>query len=212
MRKSLLCLSFLVLLMDARLVRGADEKQASEKAMRQGTYDKNAGQATSRQTAEKGAGATRARAVESRGLVPLSTLGKQMYQGYMGGLYAEGRNEPWGAHADALRRIQATIGPLDNNGKAETVKALAAAGPDGRKYVYLLNSGPAVALGALVVDGQPLPMDLRVSVESVFTESVAVGLAFGAKTFTEGKALGDLELGPWSLTLLMLPPRGSAKP
>jgi acetyl esterase/lipase/HEAT repeat protein len=51
--------------------------------------------------------------------VPLSTLGKQTYQGYVGGLYAEGRNEPWGAHADALRRVHAAIGPLDCNGKPD---------------------------------------------------------------------------------------------
>jgi hypothetical protein len=74
---------------------------------------------TTGQTAERGAEATRAHAVESLGLVPLSTLGKQTYQGSMGGLYAEGRNEPWGAHAAALRRVHATIGPLDANGKPD---------------------------------------------------------------------------------------------
>jgi acetyl esterase/lipase len=43
MMKSLLCLSFLVLLIVAPFARGADEKQAPEKARRQKTYDKNAG-------------------------------------------------------------------------------------------------------------------------------------------------------------------------
>ena len=56
-------------------------------------------------------------------------------------------------------------------GLVPTDVATEAAGPDGRKDLYMLNSGPAVPLGKVAVDGNPLPADLRVQVESAFQTS-----------------------------------------
>ncbi len=60
-----------------------------------------------------------AAAADSDKLVPLNDLGSKKYQEFTGGLYAEGRNEPWGAHADALRQVSAAIGPLNRDGKPD---------------------------------------------------------------------------------------------
>ncbi len=90
----------------------------------------------------------------------------------------------------------------------DDVKALAAAGPDGRKYLYLLNSGPAIALGSLTVDGQTLPSSLPVQVESAFSDSSAVsilGVPAPARAYAGEKSLGSVVLEPFSLTLLIVP-------
>lgn len=49
--------------------------------------------------------------------VPLNELGAEGYLGFAGGLYADGKNEPGGRHADALRNMSAAIQPLDQDGK-----------------------------------------------------------------------------------------------
>jgi|GEM_PF-416488 len=84
-------------------------------------------------------------------------------------------------------------------GKEEAIKVLAAVGADDRKYVYLLNSGPAVALGRLSVDGAALPAGARVEVESV------CGASAPARTLTGQRNLRDIVLEPFSLTLLITP-------
>jgi len=50
-------------------------------------------------------------------LVPLNTLANSTYQGFPGGLYAEGRNEPHGAHAEAIRKMSAAMQPLDKDSR-----------------------------------------------------------------------------------------------
>jgi hypothetical protein len=52
-------------------------------------------------------------------LVPLNTLRTGTYRGFVGGLYADGRNEPWGAHAEALRGETAAVRPLDREGRPD---------------------------------------------------------------------------------------------
>ncbi|MCX7011826.1 MAG: hypothetical protein NTW86_04545 [Candidatus Sumerlaeota bacterium] len=100
--------------------------------------------------------------------------------------------------------------PVEGGGAAGAVKALAAASPDGRKYLYLINSGPAAPLGEVTIDGRELSADLRVQVESVYVSGAAnAGLARGgsapAKTFTGERGLNGLVLEPFSLTLLIMP-------
>ena len=108
--------------------------------------------------------------------------------------------------------LDATVQGVGKNGNEEVVKALAAVGTDGRKYVYLLNSGPAVALGRLSVDGATLPAGLRVEVESVWSDpasasgdGTARGAATPAKTFTGEREIRGVVLEPFSLTLLIMP-------
>jgi hypothetical protein len=60
---------------------------------------------------------------ESTGLVPLTDLGKQTYQGEQGGLYPGGENTPPAAHLQAGLRLAAQIVPLDPQGHPS---------PDGR--------------------------------------------------------------------------------
>jgi len=105
------------------------------------------------------------------------------------------------------------------NGQGQTVKALAATGPDGRKYLYLLNSGPDVGLGRVNLDGEALAEGLMVQIESAFAAPSAAPAEATArradsapiKTFTGEKALREVVLEPASLTLLILPSRESGK-
>jgi hypothetical protein len=58
-------------------------------------------------------------AAETRpGFTPLNQLGAEMFHGFTGGLYAGGRNEPHGAHAEALARVSGRIQPLNADGKS----------------------------------------------------------------------------------------------
>src|SRR3954454_11815706 len=50
-------------------------------------------------------------------LVPLTTLGPQKYQGFVGGLYPEGQNEPTEQLAAALTRVSREIRPLNASGQ-----------------------------------------------------------------------------------------------
>ena len=107
--------------------------------------------------------------------------------------------------------LDASVKEPKENRAGQTVKALAAAGPDGRKYLYLINSGPAVALGTLAIDGETLPADQRLQVESVFGDSAygsVGGASAPAKTFTGERELRELMLEPWSLTVLIMPMPG----
>src|SRR5215467_4674815 len=67
---------------------------------------------------------------DTTGLVPLTDLGKGVYQGFEGGLYPGGGNEPPAAHLKAGLKIAKTIVPLDADGKPS---------PDGK--VVLLSCG-----------------------------------------------------------------------
>lgn len=61
-------------------------------------------------------------------LVPLNVISQGTYQGYIGGLYAEGRNEPWGAYAEALSRVAEQVQPLDREGKPDPQGKIVVAG------------------------------------------------------------------------------------
>lgn len=61
-------------------------------------------------------------------LLPLNVLREGTYRGSVGGLYAEGRNEPWGAHADALQRMTDRVQPLDAAGNAHPEGKIVVAG------------------------------------------------------------------------------------
>jgi hypothetical protein len=56
-------------------------------------------------------------ATESTGLVPLTDLGTQTYQGEDGGLYGGGSNEPPSEHRSAVERLLKQIRPLDADGR-----------------------------------------------------------------------------------------------
>lgn len=56
-------------------------------------------------------------AAESAPIVPLNELSDRDYMGFKGGLYADGKNEPHAAHAEALKARSAQIRPLDASGK-----------------------------------------------------------------------------------------------
>jgi len=74
-------------------------------------------------------------AADTTGWVPLNTLGSRMFQGFMGGLYADGRNEPWGAHAEALQKMSAAIRPLDQHGQ-----------PDANGKIVIIGIGASVCV------------------------------------------------------------------
>src|SRR5262245_61936279 len=71
------------------------------------------------------ASAANAQSVE---LPPLNTLGAGKYQGFVGGLYADGQNEPPPAHAAALARISRQIQPLDSIGQPAATGKIVVAG------------------------------------------------------------------------------------
>jgi len=86
----------------------------------------------------------------------------------------------------------------------EVVKVLACAGPDGKKYLCVLNRGPAVALCGITVDDKTIPPDASVHIKSVSGDSLS---ATGAslKTFAGNKAMGSVFIEPFSVTTLILP-------
>ncbi len=67
-------------------------------------------------------------AADAAPLVPLNELGGGAYMGFKGGLYADGKNEPSGAHADALKARCAQIQPLDADGKPSPQGSIVIAG------------------------------------------------------------------------------------
>jgi hypothetical protein len=67
---------------------------------------------------------------DTSGLKPLTELGRGEYQGFMGGLYPEGKNERPAAHEAAGVALAKKVQPLDPAGKP---------GPDGR--IVLLTVG-----------------------------------------------------------------------
>ena len=104
--------------------------------------------------------------------------------------------------------LAASVTQADAAPVGEAVKALAAAGPDECKYLYLINSGPAISLGRLTVDGEALPGDLRVQVESAFSDAGAAsdpGASAPARSFAGEESISGVVLEPFSLTLLILP-------
>lgn len=97
--------------------------------------------------------------------VPLTVLGTDKYQGYVGGLYADGRNDPWGPHADALRRMTARVQPLDRDGKPDSKGKIVVAGIGASvcKQIFaemesqvgaMANVNPAVVVVNCAVGGQ----------------------------------------------------------
>ncbi len=68
------------------------------------------------------------RATGAETLVPLDDLGAGQYRGFTGGLYADGKNAPHGAHAEALRQMCAAIQPLDQDGKPSADGKIVVAG------------------------------------------------------------------------------------
>jgi hypothetical protein len=90
------------------------------------------------------------------------------------------------------------------NGTMEIVKALAATGPDDKRYLCVLNRGPAVALGGVWIDEKAIARDASVFVESVSGEERSASGA-AVKVFTGTKALGDLIVEPFSVMTVVLP-------
>ena len=90
------------------------------------------------------------------------------------------------------------------DGPMELVKTLAATGPDGRKYLCVLNRGPAVALGGLTVDGNALAPGASVRLESVSGDSLSSPGA-ALKTFSGEKTISSITIEPYSVTTLILP-------
>lgn len=70
---------------------------------------------------------------EAPGLPPINSLAIGKYQGFTGGLYAEGKNEPDKHHAAALTIMTAAIEPLDFAGK-----------PDPKGKVVVVGIGASV--------------------------------------------------------------------
>src|SRR6185295_14994722 len=84
--------------------------------------------------------------------------------------------------------LTASVSGVEKQGAMEVVKVLAGTGPDGKKYLCLLNRGPAVALHAITVDGQPIAPGASVHVESVSGETLSTTGA-SLKTFAGDKTV-----------------------
>jgi hypothetical protein len=100
--------------------------------------------------------------------------------------------------------LAASVSGAGKSGDMDLVKVLAGAGPDGKKYVCILNRGPALALGAISVDGKPVGSDTNIYVESVAGNSLtAVGGSL--KTFAGSKTAESVAVESFSVTTLILP-------
>jgi hypothetical protein len=100
--------------------------------------------------------------------------------------------------------LTTTTTGVRKNGTMDVVKAMAAAGPDGKRYLCILDRGPGVEVGGLWIDGKQVSSETIVRMESVSgAELSASGAA--VKTFGGNKALGNLALEPFSVTTVIIP-------
>jgi len=67
-------------------------------------------------------------AASAEPLIPIPELGTGKYQGFTGGLYSDGANEPSGPHADALKARCAQVQSLDAAGKPSPAGRIVIAG------------------------------------------------------------------------------------
>jgi len=100
--------------------------------------------------------------------------------------------------------LQTSVTGVKKDGTMELIKTLAAVGPDGTKYLCVLNRGPAVALGGIAVDGKPIPSGASVRVESVTGDTLST-TGGALKTFAGNKTIGSMSIEPYSVTTLILP-------
>ena len=100
--------------------------------------------------------------------------------------------------------LSASVVGIEKDGTMEIVKVLAAAGPDGAKYLCILNRGPGTALGGITIDGKPVRSDASVRVESVSGETLST-MGGALRSFAGNKILDSLSIEPYSVTTLILP-------
>jgi len=100
--------------------------------------------------------------------------------------------------------LTTSVAGVQKNGMMEVVKALAGAGPDGKRYLCILNRGPATALGTITIDGKPLASSASVYVESASGDTLSA-LGGAVKTFAGEKTLDSLRIEPYSVTTLIIP-------
>jgi len=100
--------------------------------------------------------------------------------------------------------LETSAAGVEKNGAMEVVKALTAAGPDGKKYLCVLNRGPAAALGAITIDGKTLASSASVRVESASGDTLSAP-GGAVKTFAGEKTLASLRIEPYSVTTLIIP-------
>jgi len=140
------------------------------------------------------------------------TSGKRKRGG--GGLTYKGDIALWSAYlyAKPLRYfysgdkslLAASVSGAGKRGAMDVVKVLAGAGPDGKKYLCILNRGPAVALGAITVDGNRIAAETNIHVESVSGESLTT-VGDSLKTFVGSKTVESVSVETFSVTTLILP-------
>jgi hypothetical protein len=100
--------------------------------------------------------------------------------------------------------LDTSVTGVGKNGAMALVKALAGAGPDGKKYLCILNRGPAVALSGITVDGQPVPGGASVHLESVSGDTLtATGGAL--KVFAGENTSGSISIPSYSVSTLIIP-------
>ncbi|MCW2573745.1 MAG: hypothetical protein JWO88_3803 [Frankiales bacterium] len=100
--------------------------------------------------------------------------------------------------------LNASVSGIEKRGSMDLVKVLAGAGSDGKKYVCILNRGPALALNAITVDGKAIAGEASLHVESVSGDSLST-TGGSLKTFVGNKTVGALSIEPFSVMTLLLP-------
>ncbi|MCX7011447.1 MAG: hypothetical protein NTW86_02565, partial [Candidatus Sumerlaeota bacterium] len=102
--------------------------------------------------------------------------------------------------------LETSINGAVQDGSFATLKALAARGPDRKKYIYILNRGPATSCGTISIDGEEMPAETRGQVECVWGESLAaVPGKEGFETYSGERSLAGLAIPPYSLTVIIVP-------
>ncbi|MCX7012052.1 MAG: hypothetical protein NTW86_05715 [Candidatus Sumerlaeota bacterium] len=100
--------------------------------------------------------------------------------------------------------LETKVAGAGKNGAMEVAKALTAAGPDGKKYLCVLNRGPAATLGTITIDGKPLASSASVHVESASGNTLSTP-GGAVKTFAGEKTLDSLRIEPYSITTMIIP-------
>jgi hypothetical protein len=100
--------------------------------------------------------------------------------------------------------LTASVTGVEKDGTMDVIKVLAGAGPDGAKYLCILNRGPATGLGGITIDGKAVSSDASVHVESVSGETLST-TGGALKVFFGDRGLDSLAIEPYSVTTLILP-------
>ena len=133
------------------------------------------------------------RGKETTGMIPLTELVDEEYQGQRGGLYGNGRNTPPASHQAAAKKELAEVRPLDANGK-----------PSKEDKIVLISLGMSNTTQEFsqfkkMADADPNKSPGVVIVDCAQGGQAAAQWAYPEKYKKVGQRTGKQRLSPWAV-------------